>query len=70
MPQSITTTIHVAGMSCQHCVASVTEELSDVAGVQRVDVDLTEGTVSVTGGALDDEAVRAAISTAGYEVLR
>jgi copper chaperone len=58
----------VKGMTCQHCVASVTEEVSEVAGVDTVDVDLGSGRLVVHGDVADD-AVRAAVSEAGYEVV-
>jgi copper chaperone CopZ len=57
----------VAGMTCQHCVLSVTEEVTDVAGVETVDVDLASGRLTVVGAASDD-AIRAAVAEAGYEV--
>jgi copper ion binding protein len=56
----------VPGMSCQHCVDSVTAEVGAVPGVESVRVDLGAKTVTVAGG--DDAAVRAAIDEAGYEV--
>lgn len=60
---------HVSGMSCQHCVTAVSEEVGAVPGVTGVMVDLASGQVRVTGeGPLDDAAVRAAIAEAGYEV--
>lgn len=59
----------VEGMTCGHCVRSVTGELSALSGVTGVDVDLASGQVSVSSAqALDDEAVRAAVEEAGYEV--
>lgn len=58
----------VEGMTCQHCVASVTEEVAEVAGVERVDVDLASGRVDVHGAGVDDAAVRAAVAEAGYTV--
>ncbi|MET3960858.1 copper chaperone [Marmoricola sp. OAE513] len=59
----------VTGMTCGHCVASVTEEISELAGVTAVDVVLETGAVTVTSDApLDDEAVRAAVAEAGYAV--
>ncbi len=62
-----TTQITVTGMTCDHCVASVTEELLDVAGVSEVRVDLATGTVAVTSTRpLDAGAVRAAVTAAGY----
>ena len=58
----------VKGMSCEHCVASVREELSEVEGVGEVSVDLESGEVAVSGDAVSDEAVRIAVETAGYEL--
>ncbi len=58
----------VKGMTCSHCVASVTEEVQDVAGVTEVEVDLPTGRLTVTGD-VDDAAVRAAVDEAGYEVV-
>ena len=61
------TTYTVQGMTCEHCVRSVTEEVGEVAGVESVDVDLASGRLTVTGAA-DDAAVRAAVAEAGYTV--
>jgi len=63
------TTYIVQGMTCAHCKASVTEEVSEVPGVASVDVDLASGRVTVTGDDVDDAAVRAAVDEAGYEVV-
>ena len=63
-------TYAVPGMHCDHCVAAVEQELSGVAGVESVDVDLATKLVVVTGRALDDEALRAAIDEAGYDAER
>lgn len=57
----------VAGMSCGHCKTAVTEEVEQVAGVDGVEVDLDSKLVVVRGEDLSDDAVRAAISEAGYE---
>ena len=59
----------VAGMSCEHCRAAVTEEVAKVAGVRDVDVDLDTKLVRVQGTALDDAAVVAAIDEAGYDAV-
>jgi len=56
----------VKGMTCQHCVMSVTEEVSDIAGVEKVEVDLASGRLSVTADAIDDRAVATAVQEAGY----
>jgi copper chaperone len=58
----------VRGMTCGHCVASVREEVSDVAGVENVDVDLASGRMVVNGDGFSDDAVKAAVAEAGYEV--
>lgn len=60
-------TYRVPGMSCEHCRAAVSEELGAVAGVDSVGVDLETKLVTVSGGSLDDVALRAAIDEAGYE---
>jgi copper chaperone len=61
-------TYSVPGVSCDHCVAAVTEEVGQVAGVESVVVDLESKRVTVRGQAIDDGAVRAAIDEAGYDV--
>jgi len=69
---AMNTTLRVNGMTCGHCVTAVTEELSALDGVQSVAVDLVAGgasTVTVASDApLPDDAVRAAIDEAGYEL--
>jgi copper chaperone len=57
----------VPGMHCDHCKAVVTEEVSQVAGVDAVEVDLDTKLVLVRGEGLDDAALGAAIEEAGYE---
>jgi copper chaperone CopZ len=62
-------TWNVTGMTCGHCVASVTEEVSELAGAGEVTVDLATGLLTVTSdGPLEDAAVRAAVAEAGYQV--
>lgn len=64
-----TTTYQVEGMSCDHCVAAVTRELSRLDGVKNVKVDLVLGSVAVTSDTdLNDDEVRAAVDEAGYAV--
>jgi len=58
----------VEGMSCDHCVLSVREEVGQVRGVSAVAVDLPSGRMTVSGDGFDDEAVHAAVAEAGYEV--
>ena len=65
-----TTTYAVSGMTCGHCVGAVTEEISALAGVREVTVDLVAGgtsSVHVTSDApLDEAQVRDAVDEAGY----
>lgn len=64
-----TSTYTVTGMTCEHCVRSVTEALTKLDGVTDVDVDLASGRVTVASDhVLDDAAVVAAVDEAGYEV--
>jgi copper chaperone CopZ len=64
---SATTTWTVTGMTCGHCVASVTEELEEIDGVESVDVALESGTVTVTSSTpLERATVAAAVTEAGY----
>jgi copper ion binding protein len=58
-------TVH--GMTCDHCVMSVTEEVAEVAGVDTVDVDLASGRLAVTGSGFSEEEIKAAVEEAGYE---
>jgi copper chaperone len=68
-----TTTYLVSGMSCDHCVHAVDQEVSALAGVEQVDVELSAdgaSRVTVTSSEpLDGDAVRAAIDEAGYELV-
>jgi copper chaperone len=59
----------VAGMTCQHCVLSVREGVLAVDGVDGVSVDLDAGALKVSGEHFSDEAVKAAVVEAGYEVI-
>ena len=71
----MSTPIHTAaytvkGMTCEHCVRSVTEEVSEVAGVTGVEVDLATGLLTVAGeGPIDPARIAAAVQDAGYEVV-
>lgn len=60
----------VKGMTCQHCAAAVTEEISELSGVTSVDVDVDSGRVVVESEyPLDTIAVAAAVTEAGYELV-
>ncbi len=63
-----TSTYTVPGMSCGHCRTAIVAALSEVPGVDEVDVDLDRKVVSVRGEDLDDAALRAAIDDAGYDI--
>lgn len=67
---STITSYTVTGMTCSHCVASVTEEVEEIPGVEDVDVVLETGALTVTSTTdpVDDSAVRAAVEEAGYEL--
>jgi copper ion binding protein len=59
----------VTGMTCEHCVNSVTEEVGKIDGVESVAVDLPTGAVTVVSASvLSEDAVRAAVDEAGYQV--
>ena len=64
-------TYTVTGMTCDHCVRSVRDEVAKIDGVIAVDVDLATGRLTIQSGTpLDDDAVPAAFDEAGYEVSR
>ena len=66
---STTTTVNVTGMTCGHCAQSVKNELSQIAGVEDVQVDLATGNVEISSASpLDDASIATAVEDAGYEV--
>lgn len=66
---TVTTTYQVSGMSCGHCEGAVSGEISALDGVTSVQAVASTGTVTVVSTAgLDDEAVRAAVDEAGFEL--
>jgi copper chaperone CopZ len=61
----------VTGMSCGHCELSVREEVSQIAGVEDVEVSAQTGRlVVISADTIDDEAVLAAVDEAGYQASR
>jgi copper ion binding protein len=65
-----TKTYTVSGMTCGHCVSSVSAEVGQIPGVTEVQVDLASGAVTVTSAQpVDDAAVRAAVDEAGYQLV-
>ncbi|MYW46443.1 copper-transporting ATPase [Streptomyces sp. SID486] len=68
-PGSVTSVYQVTGMSCGHCEGSVSAEISRLPGVSSVKAVASTGEVTVVSEApLDDEAVRAAVDEAGFEL--
>jgi copper chaperone len=69
MSENTTSVYAVTGMTCGHCVASVTEEISEIDGVTDVAVDLSTGAVTVTSTRpVSDADVRTAVEEAGYHL--
>ena len=68
-----TTTISITGMTCGHCVSAVKNELSELPGVETVDVDLVNGgtsTATISSSApLDAASIDEAVAEAGYSVV-
>lgn len=68
-----TVELYVKGLTCGHCVASVTEELEQVPGVLNTEVILKSGETSkvtvVTDQGVEDDALREAIAEAGFELV-
>ena len=62
-----TVTYTVPAIHCAHCAMSIREEVSEVEGVEDVDVDLDSKVVTIKGLELDDATLRAAIVEAGYD---
>lgn len=64
-------TIKIKGMSCAHCVASVTKALSDIDGISNVHVSLSDNEASFdfSKGELPMPTIRAAIDKIGFEVV-
>lgn len=60
----------VEGMTCGHCVQAVTAEVQGVPGISEVAVELEGGRLVVTGDAIDESAVAAAVDEAGYRLVR
>jgi copper ion binding protein len=63
-------TIKVKGMSCQHCVMSVTKALNQLDGIKNVQIDLTKGEVRFDNmKEVASNRIAKAIEEAGYEVI-
>ncbi|WP_328881533.1 heavy-metal-associated domain-containing protein [Streptomyces sp. NBC_00299] len=69
-PGSVTAVYKVSGMSCGHCEGAVSGELAELPGVSSVKAVASTGEVTVVSAApLDEEAVRAAVDEAGFELV-
>ncbi|GGZ17730.1 heavy-metal-associated domain-containing protein [Streptomyces poonensis] len=69
-PGTVTTVYKVTGMTCGHCEGAVSGEISELPGVSSVKAVAATGEVTVvSAAALDEEAVRAAVDEAGYELV-
>ena len=69
MSENRTSEYTVTGMTCGHCVASVTEEVQEISGVTDVQVDLATGSLRFTSEQpVSDADVRAAVEEAGYQL--
>ncbi|MCX4860097.1 heavy-metal-associated domain-containing protein [Streptomyces canus] len=67
---SVTAVYKVSGMSCGHCEGAVSGEISEIEGVSSVKAVASSGEVTVVSSApLDEEAVRAAVDEAGFELV-
>lgn len=68
------TVVHATGLTCEHCAASVTEEVQEIENVNEVNVEvIKDGQSTITiehDGELDDAKVEAAIAEAGYQVVK
>jgi copper chaperone len=62
------TTVKINGMSCQHCVASVTQAIHDISGVSQVSVDLDKGEATYEGD-VSEQDVKDAIIKVGFEAV-
>lgn len=68
---STTQTYAVTGMTCGHCESAVREEVSQIPGIEQIDVSASTGTLAITaGGSVEDAAVIAAVDEAGYQAVR
>lgn len=65
--------INVDGMTCDHCVKAVTEEISKIPGVTEVNIDLHAGEISpvtiTAGDEISDADIATAVEEAGYSIV-
>ena len=68
---SITSEYRVTGMTCSHCESAVRQEVSQIAGVEKIDVSAADGRLVISATApVADDAVLAAVDEAGYTAVR
>lgn len=66
-----TATYTVTGMTCDHCVKAVSDEVATIDGIESVDVELDTGQLTVRSEEpVSDDVVAAAVDEAGYSVVR
>ena len=74
MDDAVTSAVFVSGMTCSHCVSSVTEELSAIEGVDDVSVELNAGGASRveirSSAPIADAEIQSAVEEAGYTLAR
>jgi copper chaperone len=59
----------VPGVNCEHCVNAINKELSQIEGIQKIDVDLQTKKVKVQASeSVPDERIRAGIDEAGFDI--
>ena len=64
-----TNTYTVSGLHCSGCVATVSEEVQEIPGVQNVELELETGALTITTAEpVDDDAIKAAVEEAGYQL--
>jgi copper chaperone CopZ len=63
-----TKSYEVRGMSCEHCVVSVREEIAELGDVELVDLDLESGRLTVAGPGAEEARIAGAVEEAGYEL--
>ena len=73
MSTPLSSTFAVDGMTCGHCVQSVTNEITALPGVKSVSVELNAGATSqvtvISDEPLDTDTVRGAVDEAGYSLV-
>lgn len=67
--KSTTYTFQADGLACPFCAYSIEKQVMKIRGVGRIDIDILQGTVSVTmadGATLDEDAARTAVEASGF----